>query len=373
MSRQVFQKLSAHLLVGATTFGCGLGFYRVSHRNNPSPPILERRAEPAPVANQTSIVPIEMKTYPAAVTATEVVLQPHLVAISPYEIKRLVDEHNRLAATDDSEPFDLGSIWEQLGIENDEGEFKNCERDCRVTITDFSHALRKSKLVVVAGPLSNRYLIFQLTANRIWRIIGFTDFSVRWTEPTYRIVSAGGERWLAIEGISGHGSGFGSTSVFWYKASETGLALELSYQSSVFLSGDYLRIQRDTKMLSTVSSGEITTVILKSSTSYSAYTDSDSEIRLWTAERRTTFRKGPGMQEFQFDPFQSEMDEKLLLPQNEEDLSQAEFLKYNYPELVRLALGNDSRRREWLRKYLESSDETTESQSLGSALDRHQK
>src|ERR687884_945238 len=51
------------------------------------------------------------------------IMQPHPVSISPYEIKRIIDEDRRTYQALDKSTLNLASIWDQLGLKEDENGF----------------------------------------------------------------------------------------------------------------------------------------------------------------------------------------------------------------------------------------------------------
>ena len=84
------KRLVARFILATTTFGLGLCSELVFSRR---PVELDRRAEKVQVtANEFQFIaqPIAVDTQPTE--ARPEVMRPHAVSISPYEIKRLIDD-----------------------------------------------------------------------------------------------------------------------------------------------------------------------------------------------------------------------------------------------------------------------------------------
>ena len=309
-------------------------------------------------------------------------MQPHLVSISPYEIKRLIDEHNLSARRQRDNPLNLEQIWKQLGIYYDKNDFaiEDCYGDCHANVVtlelDGNHGMET--MLILDAMNGYRFLIFKRVgakheAGAQWCLLGYIDAS-RWLiDPQYRVVAAGTKRWLAINEIYGHGSGFGSDVVNWYEVSESGVTNVLCYQSGLgiatWLDGNP-GIIRKTNLVKAEYKDGITTILLQSSTSYEGYLEQADFFPLWTNKRKAFFIKGPGMQKFFFDALHSEMIEKELDPAYGDQvfLTNEQVLKYNYRDLEKIALRGDAKQKEWLRNFLNGIDNTVEKQSLQKAL-----
>jgi hypothetical protein len=234
----------------------------------------------------------------------------------------------------------------------------------------------KKTLLKVGGVGSDRYLIFthrviQPQPGEAWILLGYIDAFTWWGDlSSRRIVTVGTERWLAIEEIGAHGSGFYCHGVTWYEVSEKGIVPVLSYQSDLgILSGANPMMQRQTSVADLQYENGITTVVLRTSTSYDV--DQYPNLHLWTKQSKAVFVKEYGAQKFNFDSLHSEILEKELDPGYGDAVASTkeEFLKYNYRDLIKIAIG-DSKRKAWLVDFLKDCGDSQEKRSLQKALER---
>ncbi|MDT5120835.1 MAG: hypothetical protein QOC96_317 [Acidobacteriota bacterium] len=307
-------------------------------------------------------------------------IQPHQVSISPYEIKRLIDE-NRRAAQLAEDKLDLVPIWEKLGIRKNETGFdaNYCYGVCGADIFKLELDGKAGKEILLRlsdnGAMDYLYLIFSeektSSNNSTWNLLGRIDsFGWYWNVP-HRVEIAGTKRWLVIGRMTGHGSGFGSYAEDWYEVNKNGVERVLSFQTELFIgAGANPMIDRKTKVLSLDYHHGIAIVVLQTSTSYDEY-QRDNDFHLWSKKSKATFVKEFGTNRFSFDPLHSEILEKDLDPLRGEavQITDEEFLKYNYQELAKLAVEGNAKQKEWLRKFLKDCDESIEKQSLQKALE----
>lgn len=305
------------------------------------------------------------------------VMRPHPVTISPYEIKRLIVENNLAARRQRWNDLDLAPIWRQLGISpKDTGILSiykcngNCEANISILELDGEPGKETILGVGVAGNLYYRYLVFKQANIRrgsvsAWIFIGYIDGYSRWSEPAFRVVTAGPDRWLAIGSVSGHGSAFGSSAEHWYAVCDDGVAPVFSYQSGLFVGFRNPSIDRTTNLVSSEHRNGISVIVLQSSTSYEGHTEFADPFPVWRTKRKATFIKGPRMAHFIFDPFHSEMTAEELDPFYEHaTVSNKDFLEYNYRELLEIASERHTRRKDWLIDFLKSFDDSVEKRSL---------
>jgi hypothetical protein len=317
----------------------------------------------------------------------EEIMQPHQVSISPDEIKRLIGEDKLSPCLSDgySGYFDFEPIWEKLNlkISDESGAFpERCSPPAKANIyaveLDGKPGNETLLKLDFGTPESTLYLIFkrggsQSSVGAEWSLLGYVayEYGAPFLPPSHRVITAGTKRWLVFDLPTGHGSSFGSQADEWYEVSENGVVPVLSYQNGLFIGlGANPMIDRTTKVVSVKYQDGVATVILKSVTSYECAEKLDDIFSVWTTERKVTFIKGPGMQQFVFDPLHSEMTVGELDPRFGFDafVSDEEILKYNYRELARIAVRGNVKQKDWLRNYLDVCDESLEKQSLQTAL-----
>jgi hypothetical protein len=305
--------------------------------------------------------------------------QPHPVSISPYEIKRRVDENNLAARRGEEECLDLRPVLEQLGAGPDDSVpcYGTC--DAAVFMIELDGKPGRETLLRVDYNSTFTYHYFIFKRNRVqggkgteWSLLGDVVSGGWYSGPEDRVEISGTRRWLVVGGVTGHGSGFHSNGERWYEVSEAGVVKVLDYQTRLFAPsfGADAGIDRKTGILKFEHRDGLATLVLWSTTSYAGYIHPEQRFPLWRSRRTATFIKMPGTSKFIFDPLRSEMSEKEFIScyGDCERITDVEFLKYNYRELVRLAARGNAKQKEWLRSYLSTCDESPERRSLQTAL-----
>jgi hypothetical protein len=373
------KKYLIRFAVALLTFTTGAAIAQLCKalRHDPAPTVgAPQNSKVLPCPVEKTFAPHKEDVSEEAQPASEV-MRPHPVSISPYEIKRLIDDNNKAALLAQWYELDLEPIWDRLGIPKSDADLDQCNYSCHADITslELDGMLGKETLLTLGGEATNRYLIFKRVAGRLatndsWELLGYIDAFTRWSDCKYRIENAGTQRWLVVEETTGHGSGFGSYADSWYEVSKNGIVPVLSYQTSLFEMASETRasLERETRVRRIDFNGGITSVVLLSSTTHKS---SNGDSLLWTADRNVTFIKGPAMKRFAFDPLHSEMTANELDPQfgDAVNITADEFLKYNYRELTKLAISGSAEQKDWLRNYLATRNDSLEKQSLQKALE----
>lgn len=310
-------------------------------------------------------------------------IKPRPVSISPYELKRLIDKNEQ---TEDS--FDLRPIWKKLGIEMDVDEpfasCDNCAHCCEAKIYSLNNEGGQDNEVLFAldfgEPSATLYLIFkeigtQHNGRARWNLLGLIPYSygAPFIAPSYRVVTAGKQRWLAIEYIAGHGAGYGLDFEDWYEISERGMPQVLTYQTGLFACCSSPEIDSRTKILKINSKDGAATVTLQFANSFEI-DPSNERFPLWRTRRKVTYIKRRGTSKFVLDPLNSEMTGKELYALSHVYFDDdgdylKDILKYNYRELASIAAGRDTKRKEWLRDFLNTCNDSPEKQSLQKLLE----
>ena len=366
-------KWFARILLAHLTFGVGIGATNIV------------RSQRKPAANQQPAYetaniqarPSPPQTAEDTKTKDEIdkVMQPHAVSISPYEIKRLIDEE-KLAPCEHSGFFDFESIWDRLNLEISDGRDAfpaRCEYQPRAKATSIELDGKPGDETLLqldfGGSYATLYLIFKHTQST-WYLLGSIPFQygAPFEPPSVRVTSDGRHRWLAIEYSTGHGSAFGRSADDWYEVSQSGVQRVLYYENGYFTGYGNPTIDRNTRTVACKYLDGMTAIILQSSTLYGFYDGRVGPFNLWADRRKAVFIRGPGMREFILDTQHSEMS-AVEIEGSEEEITNADILKYNYRELTRLAISGSARQKDWLRNYLSTCDDGVEKQSLHSALE----
>ena len=374
------KKWGLRILSAVLTFTLGLGTVTIM-RHRPAP---AAKVQPIyTVANiQAPLPPPQIAEDTQPTEEADEIMKPHQVSISPYEIKRLIDENKQAARHQQSE-LNFEPIWEQLNIKaagKSSFTLDQCNGNCNADLFTLELDGKPGKETILGladGTWEYRYLIFkqdnsQRGAGSVWILMGYVDAFIRYSDPEHRVVIAGPERWLAIGRVSGYGSAFGSNAEDWYEVSKDGVKKVLSYQTDLFIALHNPEIDRESKVSKIEYQDGMATVVIQTSTSYNGFMkEFDERFPLWKARQKMTFIKGPGMPQFILDTQHSELLAEELDPYYgmDECISNEDFLKYNYRELVRLAARGTSTQRVWLRKYLDACDDSVEKQSLQKVLE----
>jgi hypothetical protein len=328
-------------------------------------------------------MPLQPVANDSESSESDQIVKPHIVSISPYEIKRMV-ESDALALCErngDSGYVDFGPIWDELSLstkEDDESIPKRYSEATKATIYNVKLDDRLGIVTVLqvdfgAGiPDSTLYLVFKHTNginSGAWTLLGALPYiyGPPFVPPTHSVISDRQHRWLVIDYQTGHGSAFGSGADDWFEISSTGVRKVLSYQNGYFLGYGNLAVDRRTRILKIESRDRIITVGIQFETAYGSQQEASSFklLHLWTNSRIGTFIKAPGMPRFVLDKTHSEISQGEVDPYcSLEDLSNDDILKYNYLDLVKMAVAGNARQESWLRDFLVKCDNSSEKQSL---------
>ena len=380
------RKWSFVILFGLMTLtpGGGASLFR------PSTPAATSRSSP----NEADTNP-GLQTPPAQTREEEIPtvapIKPHAVSISPYEIKRLVDENNLAHKRKQTLELDMKAIGKQLSFEQTEtsGLFTDvCKGDCEAEIFNFElDGQPGTETILRLHPTATglyNHLIFrqaraQNSSNPEWILLGDIDTRGWWASkvPQYKVVTSGTERWLAINSPFNRNSGFETEVERLYEVTtEGGIAEVLAYQSRIYDAAfeHWLGIKRSTKLLTTGHTGSAAVIVLQSSSFYEANLGHNQPFPFLTTRRKVTFKKERGKKRFIYDPVNSELSSRELDPEFGEvgAVTDAGFLKYNYKELAWIAARGNAKQRKWLRNHLHRSDESPEKQSLQKVLRKEQ-
>ena len=113
---------------------------------------------------------------------------------------------------------------------------------------------------------------------------------------------------------------------------------------------------------------EMISVLRQIPTSDHVYKEHHTAVTSWKAKKVETFIKGPTSQQINFDSQRPVVSGGLGASFDAVSITNAEFLQYNYRDLLRIAAGGNAKQKAWLRNYLENCDESLEKHSLQTAL-----
>ena len=326
--------------------------------------------------------------------------------VSPFEIKRRVDQNRRAASLGKREELDLQPYWKRLKI--DSGAPDRCDGCYEAKL--FSLELDGQRglevlLKLTRAPEFCRYLAFKRARKSsgqrpLWKFLGHVDHDFNKYEwSRHRVLKADGQNWLVIRGQEGSGSGFALYGETWYEASEKGLRPVLHYPAEGHTYPWPSGLSRQFKAQIIVPprpAGQAKTLTIEYEVTYSAldYIRDAPRSISFSNRHHARYVWNETLREFVFDADESNISEREIgtianiEPEEEEasvQIGQTNFysdkksfvgggyevfLKYNLARLMRIATGRDLARKEWLRQFLKECDETPEKQALESALEK---
>jgi hypothetical protein len=159
-------------------------------------------------------------------------------SVSPYEIKRYVDQHKS------DEYVSLAEYWKRLRIDIEEWQKYG---KCEVAIFEVEPGSGEAADIMLRlydqsgwSMGGTRYLLFKpiSVANETeWKLLGHIDLQdQRYAEPQHRFIASGPAHWLVLTILAGRGSGYCLYYDEWYEIDDNGVKLVLSYPSNKFLS-----------------------------------------------------------------------------------------------------------------------------------------
>jgi hypothetical protein len=360
------KKWGAGILSAFLAFAIGLGAVRVRKLFSGLTVRIQTLPEAEKPKAKTPLVPI-----PKIRKEVSDVMRPHAVRISPYQIRKYVEENK---ATDlgikngyNEYGAKLDDYWEQLGIENNFPDVcHNCE--AKIFSLELDEEPGREIMLRLHEEINTSYLIFKpLPAEKDnWQFIGYFNVEgQRYNPPEQRVVRNGAKRWLALKLLWGHGSGYGSSGETLYEITGNGVRPVLSY-----LTDKYLGAMNETYPTQEIDSDlvkvEVRDGMTRATVQYSLrYTSNqDNGLVLWNKQQTATITES---EVDYFDTSASDVSEDEF-----EDLYMPDTLyggdklimQYYYPELRKIAAGKNERRKDWLRRFLDPQSASEEKSQL---------
>jgi hypothetical protein len=298
------------------------------------------------------------------------IMQPHPVSISPYEIKRFIARHKNDCSESSFEDF-----WNRLGLDADSW-IGGCEFDVEIFQLELDGKPGSEIMLRLYSKLSEkcRYLIFKPINIRrnLWNFLGYIDVDgQKYGVPWHRSLINGNKRWLVISELTGTGSGHSSHEDVLYLINESGVKDVFSYPSSCYWAESWTGVAQgfDSRILQAVSRNGTIIATVRLHRFYEAY-ENNQRIPLWSQNKIVTFRQRVRSEDFGFEQRSSDISrEEFETVYLGDALSASDVLKYNHHQLARIAAGKESKRKEWLRKFLDHCNDSEEKQSLQEALE----
>jgi hypothetical protein len=340
-------------------------------------PLFGFRSDVAPDQEGSPTIPIQLEDHALKADADrgDGAKTASLAAVSPYEIKQYIEEHQK------DEYVSLAEFWSRLGIEAEEWtKYGTCEAAI------FALSLGRGEGTTVMLRLydpsgwsmgGTRYLFFKPSATARetdWRFLGYVDFEdQRYEIPEHSVITSGADHWLVLNILSGRGSGYGLHHDQWYEIDDNGVRLVLSYPSDKFLAwrNPIPVLEASSRIIGATTESDRTTVVIQFTAAYVLYVGahSNEKIDLWARTQSAVFVRSSRQEPFRLDAHQSQLSNKEVeAVYAGEGPSNKEILRYNFDELEEIATGPNERSKEWLRSYLSECRDTPEKERLIRAL-----
>ncbi len=295
--------------------------------------------------------------------------------LSPYDIKRLVDEDDESS---------LQPYWQQLKIKP--GAFvKPGEIDSADLFAEhFDNELGKELLLRLHNDWITRYVLYKqhrIKEGRVeWRYVNYLDLEYqKYGPPEHRIEyerNKGQERWLVISSQTASGTGVSANSDEWYKVSDKGFEQVLSYPAKGYESQYWSGVcgrNLSSKVDRVEKTDGDTTVRVELSIKFDCDNGEDGDAE-FSKQQKLLFVKPDKATEFALDTEASkitESDLNAVFDTGVESLTPEIFLKYNAPELTKIAANGSKENKQWLRTFLDKCSDIVEKQQLQQLLKNH--
>ena len=297
---------------------------------------------------------------------------------SPYEIERSIRVNPEA---------NLKEVWEYWGVDTEVKSFWGgtnnkflshgsawCEAETYEYDLDGDLEAETLLHIQDGSQESSRFMVFkrdrETNETLKWKLLGYIDHDFcKYQLPTHKVYISGGKTWLVVshlQAASGTGIALYFDRVF--EIDSRGLTEVLIYMSDGHVDGGSGYPRWDISAAITNyqkrNGAEFMTVVYK--VSYSAFDYKDeSHFSLWSKTQRAIYRRDNTSGTFILDTSKSDVTTREIkvvyretksLAEDEPVYTEKDFFLYNHDELMSIAKGADSRKKEWLRNFLESCE-----------------
>lgn len=277
---------------------------------------------------------------------------PDSLEITPSQIEFFINEHPNA---------DLTRLWERLNIRDDDEPITSVSNVCAgCKAQSFYYNLDRRPdeeavlLIRSLGWQTDRYLIFKPTSYKNAKFLGHIDACAKYLPKHPLVLVSNGQAWLIVQSTAATGSGLAAWMDTIYQVSDRGVKRVMSYLSEVRQSGYEDRPAKIFvgRAVSCETNGGRAIVNVSYSVEYSRDLGTES-VDFFDKQQNAVFegllRDGYGS----FNRARSTMtrheNETIY---NFDSMTDDNFLNYNRPELRAIAVGNDAKKKEWLREFL---------------------
>ena len=273
--------------------------------------------------------------------------------LNPFEIAQFINDHPRV---------NLNRLWERLDLKDDDvvpmrfgSACYGCEAHC------FSYNLDDDQGLEIVLQIKNievyRYLIFDYPAFPESKFLGTVDVWAKYRPSDPFVFLDQGRAWLVLESTGATGSGLSAWVDTIYQVSNRGVRPIASYIGSVNQSG-YESFPSKFIVGAPIScevKDQRAIVHVAYSVEYVGDGPHRSDpVTLFTTQKTavlvSSLRSGETFLNARLSDISEREWETIY---NVDSMDENDFLKYNQPELRAIAAGKDSKKRQWLKEFLD--------------------
>ncbi len=293
-------------------------------------------------------------------------------SLSPYDIETFINE---------TPQANLSQLWQSLGVptkaQRSNWDWCHCD-NCRAESSEFDLDGESGNEVLLRVAESfgeaYRYLVFKSDNDREerWRLLGYIDAWGKYQEASHMVLLSDGKPWLLIRDQGASGSGVALYIDRLFQVTGRGLKELVAYSSEGHQVGYSHEPARD--FLGRISSCEIhderATITIDYTVTYLMVSgDQLHYIPLLRKQQRAVLVGSLGRKATMLDLNRSSVSRaEVEAVYNIDSLSNEDFLKYNYAELSQISVGRNEQKKEWLRQFLVTCDNTVERRRLAREL-----
>lgn len=290
---------------------------------------------------------------------------PEDAGIGPRDIEFFIEQHPHA---------NLTRLWERLGVRGQKSNpFDWGCNNCTAQVFDYNLDDDPDREIVlrIADPMSEayRYLVFKFRAGDEMKLLGHVDARGKYRPSSHAVFLSGGKAWLVIEGQSANGSGLAAYDQTVYRVSSRGVQPVLSYYSEIYESGFGLMPEKSlvAHLVSIEVQGGRVKGTVSCTVEYSVH--DGSEAKPFFKKQQTAVLLGYGDGSVVVDAATSDITpHEFETIFNFDSMGKEEFLNYNRSELRAIAAGRDRMKKEWLKDYLETCENSSIRRELTSLL-----
>jgi hypothetical protein len=311
----------------------------------------------AQVARSTPSAPPQ-PAEPTASVATKDEVYPEDDGLTPFDIEWFIDRHPG---------GDLTRLWERLKVKNESGSFGWGCVNCKAQ--SFYHNLDDDAddevVLRIADRMTEsfRYLIFKQRGHKDTSLLGHIDAWAKYKPSTHSVLLSGGKAWLVVESQAASGSGLAAYYHTIYQVSARSVKPVAAYFSEI-AQHDWEFPSRD--VVGRPVSVEIQNGIVKATVSYTVDYSTridGKEVPLFV-KRQTAVLIDDRLDTTLSNITRHEFETVY----NFDSLFEDAFLKYNRSELREIAVGRNESKKEWLKQFLETCENSSIKRELSSLL-----